>query len=306
MRALLLLVLLLGFAATAHAGCRVEPRDTVPLDLANGHILVTVRVKDIPLAFILDTGAERTLIGEDVVRTLGLKRDSWVASTVRGIGGIEQRPNALPRSLRLGNTVLRRRTVTADTSVTVGPLPLHEAAGRPIAGLLGRDFLSPFDLDIDLPNHRVTLYEIPACAGRLPPWTAPFLAIPAAMPAGKALVVQVLVDGVPLRALVDTGASASLITARGMVRLGLTPAVLEPDPGVNASGIGLAPVPMHRHRFDRLSVGPIVVSGPTSWVAPVHVVPIVDILLGADWLGTRHVWLSFATLQMFVTMPGHG
>jgi hypothetical protein len=32
----------------------------------------------------------------------------------------------------------------------------------------------------------------------------------------------------------------------------------------------------------------------------VHVVPIVDMLLGADWLRTRHVWLSFTTQQMFV------
>jgi hypothetical protein len=29
-------------------------------------------------------------------------------------------------------------------------------------------------------------------------------------------------------------------------------------------------------------------------------VPVVDMLLGADWLGARHVWLSFATRQMFV------
>ena len=41
-------------------------------------------------------------MGEDVVRRLGVERDGWVASTVRGIAGIEERPNALPRSLRLG------------------------------------------------------------------------------------------------------------------------------------------------------------------------------------------------------------
>jgi hypothetical protein len=32
----------------------------------------------------------------------------------------------------------------------------------------------------------------------------------------------------------------------------------------------------------------------------VRVVPIVDMLLGADWLVSRRVWLSFATKQMFV------
>ena len=110
--------------------------------------------------FILDTGADRTLMGEDVVRRLGLERDGWVASIIQGIGGIEQRPNALPRSLRLGSVTLRRRTLSGDTSVTVGPLPVNAVAGRPIAGLLGRDFLSPFDLDLDLPAHRMTLYDV--------------------------------------------------------------------------------------------------------------------------------------------------
>ena len=47
-----------------------------------------------------------------------------------------------------------------DSSVTVGPLPMNEVAGRPLAGLLGRDFLSPFDLDIDLPAHRMTLFDV--------------------------------------------------------------------------------------------------------------------------------------------------
>jgi len=61
-----------------------------------------------------------------------------------------------------------------------------------------------------------------------------------------------------------------------------------------------ARVPMHRHRFDELQVGPDITRDPALWVASVHVVPIVDLLLGADWLRSRHVWLSFATKQMFV------
>jgi hypothetical protein len=287
-------------AAGAQAACRVELRGVVPVDVVDGHILVTVDVNDVAATFILDTGADRTLMGDDVVRRLGLERDGWVASAVRGLGGIEQRPNALPRSLRLGTTVLRRRTVLGDTSVTVGPLPVNEVAGRPIAGLLGRDFLSPFDLDIDLPDRRITLYDVHGCDAWFLPWTTSYAAIPATTPMGAALVVQVLVDGRPLRALVDSGASASLITAPGMFRLGLTPELLARDPGGNGSGVGPARVPMRLHRFVELRVGPDTIRDPTLWVASAHVVPIVDMLLGTDWLRSRHVWLSFATSQIFV------
>jgi hypothetical protein len=300
MRQILPLLLCVGFTVTAQAACRVEPRGVVPVDVVDGHIMVTVEVNDVAATFILDTGADRTLMGEDVVRRLGVERDGWVASTVRGIAGIEERPNALPRSLRLGTTVLRRRTLTGDTSVTVGPLPVNQIAGRPIAGLLGRDFLSPFDLDLDLPEHRVTLYDVHGCDARFLPWTSPYAAIPASTPMGAALVVPVLVDGRPLRALIDSGASASLIVAPGMYRLGLTPELLARDPGGNGSGVGPAAVPMRLHRFAELSVGPDTTRDPMLWVASAHVVPIVDMLLGADWLQMRRVWLSFATKQMFV------
>ena len=300
------LLLLFAAFAPAHAACRVTPQDAVPVELVNGHLLVTVQVNDTPATFILDTGAERTLMGEDVVRQLGVARDTWVASTVLGIGGYEERPNALPRSLRLGSVLLRRRSLAGDNSVTVGPLPVTEIAGHPIAGLLGRDFLSPFDLDIDLPKRRLTLYDVNGCTSGFLPWTTRYAAIPAATPVGAALVVQVAIDGRPLRALIDTGASASLVAAPGMARLGLTPALLARDPGGDGSGVGPAPVFMHRHRFSDLRVGPDTTSDPTLWVARVHAIPIVDMLLGADWLRTRHVWLSFSTKQVFVALPPNG
>ena len=296
----ILLALLLTLTAAAHAACRVDARATVPLAWVNGHILVTVAVNDTDATFILDTGAERTLMGEDVVHQLALQRDTWVASTVRGVGGIEQRPNALPRSLRLGAVTLRRKTLTGDTSVTVGPLPMSIVDGHQIAGLLGRDFLSPFDLDIDLPTHTLTLYDVSGCAGRFLPWSASYAAVPATMPMGSAIVLQVAVDGRLLRALLDTGASATLIAAPGMYRLGVTPDMLARDPGGSASGVGPAQIPMRLHRFASLRVGSEVAHDPKLWVAPVHIVPIVDMLLGADWLHSRRVWLSFGTKQIFV------
>jgi hypothetical protein len=141
--------------------------------------------------------------------------------------------------------------------VTVGPLPLNDVAGRPISGLLGRDFLSPFDLDLDLPGRRMTLYDVRGCDAWFLPWTTPYAAIPAATPMGAALVVQVLVDGRPLRALIDSGASASLVTSPGIYRLGMTEELLARDPGGNGSGVGPAPVPMRRHRLPSCASVPV-------------------------------------------------
>ena len=297
-----LFALLVMIAGTAGAACRVEPLGTVPLQLSAGHILITVAVNDADAVFIMDTGAERTLMSEAAVHRLGLERDGWVASTTLGIGGYEERPNALPHSLRLGGITLRRRTLTGDTSVMVGPLPVNQIEDRPIAGLLGRDFLSPFDLDLDLPARRLTLNAVSGCTMGFLPWTTPYAAIPARTPAGNAMVIQTEVDGRALRTLVDTGASASLLTASGMFLLGLTAEVLEHDPGGNGAGVGPTPVPMRLHRFAELQIGPDVTRDPQLWVASAHVVPIVDMLLGVDWLRSRRVWLSYATRQFFVAV----
>jgi hypothetical protein len=289
-------------AGTACAACTVEPLATVPLQLSGGLILITVAVNDTDAVFIMDTGAERTLMSEEAVHRLGLERDGWVASTVRGLGGYEQRPNALPRSLRLGGVSLRRKTLTGDTSAMVGPLPVNRIEGHPIAGLLGRDFLSPFDLDLDLPAGRLTLNDVRGCSMGFLPWTTPYAAIPASTPAANAMVIQTEVDGRALRTMVDTGASSSLLTASGMFLLGLTAEILEHDPGGNGSGVGPAPVPMRLHRFSELRIGLDVSRDPQLWVASARVVPIVDMLLGVDWLRSHRVWLSYATRQFFVAV----
>ncbi len=107
-------------------------------------------------------------------------------------------------------------------------------------------------------------------------------------------------DGTPLRALLDSGSGASLLTAPGMVRMGLQAANLAADPADTVSGLGPHMVTMHRHRFRTLDAGGEVLDSPAIWVAPVRLPLFVDMLLGEDWLASRRVWISYATRQVFV------
>ena len=112
--------------------------------------------------------------------------------------------------------------------------------------------------------------------------------------------MPVTLDGKPLRALLDTGSGASLLAAPGMYRLGLDQAGLSGDPAGQISGLGPRMVVVHRHRFASLRVGDLLIEPPMLWVEPIRLTPIVDMLLGADWLAARRVWISFATQQVFV------
>lgn len=293
-----LIGLLLG--GTPAAACQVQPRADVPLNLAFRHAIVTVKVNGQPASFVLDTGAERTMVTEAAVQRLGLELDQWVGTTMMGIGGLVRHQNALPRSLTLGGVTLRHPTVLQDKSLAVGPLAVAAFGGQRIDGLLGRDFLSAFDLALDIPGRRLTLYEVHDCQGGFLPWTTPYRVIEALPADRKALVIPTLLDGHWLRTLIDTGAGTSLLTASGIARLGLAPAALTGDPSAVAHGIGSRPIPVRLHRFAMLDIGGARTPEPALLVAPVHLVPIVDLVLGADWLQSRRVWLSYSTLQVFV------
>ena len=148
----------------------------------------------------------------------------------------------------------------------------------------------------------LTLYHVHDCRGPFLPWTQPYVAIAARQPIGTAMVLPVRLDGVKLQALLDTGASASVLTARGMIRLGLTPQRVAGDATAQARGIGPRATTMRLHRFATLQIGAEQEHHPLLWAARIRVVPFVDMLLGADWLARQKVWISFATAQVFVAV----
>jgi hypothetical protein len=302
LREFVLLFCLIG-SGPASAACTVDNKATIPLDASGNVITVPVEVNGITATFILDTGAQRSLVTQATVDRLGLARDEWVGTTMSGVGGIVSRPNANPRTLTLGGVKLVRRTLNHDTSFTVGVLPRIRAGSRVIDGLLGRDFLSLFDLDLDVASGRLTLFQVHGCTGRFLPWSGAYVAVPVTTPAEDAMVVPVTLDGTPLRALLDSGASASLLAAPGIIRTGLRQSSLEGDVADQVSGVGPRMVTMHRHAFRSLQVGAEVIDKPLIWVASIRLAPIVDMLLGADWFAGRRVWLSYATRQLFVNVP---
>lgn len=270
-----------------------EPPGTVALDIVGTTIAVPVAVNGIPGRFILDTGAALTTVTPAAVERFGLALDEWTATTMRGVGGLERRRNANPRSVTIAGLPAHRRGLAGDRTFRVAALP-HSG----VDGLLGRDFLSIFDLDLDLRGNVLTLTEP---TGHPPAWTAGIDPIPTDNPAEYALNVLAALDGVPMRALLDTGAGRTLVAAPGMARLALGLDRLREDPATVTSGLGPHTVTMWQHRFGTLRIGTEDWSQPTLLVAPIPIVPVADMLLGADWLLGRRIWISFGTRRLFAT-----
>jgi hypothetical protein len=297
----ILVCLLLLWPKLVSAACEVRQLAVVPLEIAGTVVLTPVMVNGIPGTFILDTGAAQTVVTPDAVSHFGLALDEWTASTMRGVGGIERRRNADPRSVELGGVALHRRSLARDMTLRVVTLARSAVGGRQVDGLLGRDFLSAFDLDLDFPRRSLTLYDVHDCAGKFLPWTETYLSVPVTNPTESALVVPVELDGIPLRALLDSGASRTLVAAPGMARLGLGLERLQGDTSQIVGGMGPHTVTMWQHQFGKLRIGDETFPNPVYFVAPIQLQPICDLLLGADWLMGRRVWISYATNQLFAT-----
>jgi hypothetical protein len=302
-RLVFLLVALLAPNGDAGA-CAIARQAEVPVRIVAGVPVVGVEVNGVTLPFVLDTGARRSLVTDATVQQAALRLDEWADTTVRGISGYERHRNADPASLALGGIALHRRTLAGDSTLTVGPLPQGALADHDIAGLLGVDFLGGFDLDLDMTRGLLLVYRVSGCTaqalGQSLPWPSGFAAIAASAPIRDVLTIPVELDGVTLRAEIDSGSAVWLLTATGIARMGLSAELLARDPGGSANGIGRFTVAMRRHRFHMLRVGAESIAAPEIWAAPVHVLPVVNLLLGGDWLRRRRVWFSYATSQIFV------
>ena len=290
--------LLCLLATPAYAACRVERRATVPVTRAGGLLLVPASINGTMVDFVLDTGAERSVVGLAAADRLHLARDEWVSTDSTGAGGRDRRRLGRPASFSLGGIALRRHTVAADSSVVVGPV-LDQVDGRPVAGLLGEDFLSPFDLDLNIGAGTLTLYSVSDCAGRFLPWTEHYTAIAAWRPVRNMLMLPMRIGGTSLQAELDSGAAATTVTFFGMLPLGLAA-----GGGITVRGFGAGSLAARTQHFPAVQIGDMTAAPADLLVAPIHTLRSVGVLLGADWLAKWHVWVSWATDQVFVAAPG--
>ncbi len=286
------LIALAALPAPAGA-CRVELRAEAPVALAEGFAVAPARLGGRAVSMVLDTGAEGMLVTPDVADALGLRRDPARRVRVLGTGGpVVAEVAALP-TLEFGGLAW---TALSAPVVAVPGLP---AADPAVAGLIGAPVLAGHDLDLDLPRGRVRLHDVRDCPDGIRPFAPPYVMLPMRLSASRQPLVPVLVNGVELRAVLDTGSRGTVLTEEAARRAGLGRPLREDV----TSGVDGAATPMHWHRTRELRVG---------WEAlPEMVVGVAaldggeaDMLLGMDYLAARRVWVSYAGGRVFLQAPG--
>jgi hypothetical protein len=202
---------------------------------------------------------------------------------LRGAGGLlEENRNASVSSVRLGGVALTQRGPGAAVSMAVS----RSADLGGMDGLLGGDLLGHLDLDLDVPGGSLTLTD-PDCP-------APGVAVVLTRLRRALLLAPVRLDGQDLTALLDTGATMSLLNARGMHRLGIAADYRAQSSHAKSIGGTFA---AEAHRFRSLALGPLSVGNPVVMAYPIAE-PAYDMIVGLDLLGQRRLRLSNTGLRL--------
>ena len=125
----------------------------VPIEVVyGGLIFVKVEVNGQPMSFILDTGAEFTLLNSSRVSKLNLQA---IGTFATGAGGGDVVVSFVPKmSIQVGGA-----TTTDQIIAAVLLDELEKPLQRPLDGILGYDFLSRFVVELDYKNQRIRLHD---------------------------------------------------------------------------------------------------------------------------------------------------
>ena len=313
-RGCLLAVALAAANGAAFAeGCKYKRIASLPYRWDHVRMMVDASVGGHPVRAQVDTGAEPILMFEDVAERLQL-RLAHLDGEAYGVGGRSQTYLTQLRDLRLGRFAWdRAHAVILPRAAS----EIEEADSSEL--LVGSSLLLQHDMEIDADVLR--FYDPEGCGDApLGYWAddVPWVPMLAAARGDFGVEVLVHVDGVPVRAAIDTGSPYSLLDLSIARRLGFDPA--RAGPADERQGFGRHSMRSWLGDFGAIAIGPEVVHRPTLRVADMwgHVVSdaqsmdarrVVDddwpqMLLGADFVRTHRLLISMDQRRVYFSYVG--
>jgi predicted aspartyl protease len=283
---------LILLAACAHDGtgsCRMQQVADLAATVDQNGLGVTGQVEHTDIRLAIDTAAAETVLTPATASTLLLAR----------AGGSHNQQSGHRHGAESGTTA----NANAFADISLGTADFQRqfrvADATKLGGVIGADLLSDYDLELDLPDHRLRLWRAPGCGLADLPWTGPHEAVPMQVTGGELLRLPVTIDGQTVEAVLDTAAPVSLLQANAARRLGVTSAQLSADTTIAAHGVGGGAAQARLHRFGAIIVGQDRVVGPRIGVADFPL-ETGEMVLSLDYLADRHVWVSYRTGQVFI------
>ena len=141
-----------------HAMCLLGFTALAVREVATGHHLIEATINGRTGEFVLDTGANMTVIDQAHLRDFGISGASGSLGGAIGVGGGGQARRVAIDSFTIGSIPIRQRRVVASD---LGPLltTLGRASGTTVNGIIGQDVLNEHRAIIDVARPMLYLIE---------------------------------------------------------------------------------------------------------------------------------------------------
>lgn len=245
--------------------------------------------------FGVDTGASASAIYETFREKLDLVPEPGAQIEMYGTGGsqIIQRYR-LPRMSVAG--------VDAGQLLVSG-FPSGIKHGEGVMGVLGRDVLGAYMVEFDMVSSRLGLHAPEAVPASEHGWDTVPIRL---MPQIGFVMLDVTLNGTPVTAVLDTGASRTFMNWHAARAAGLTPQ----SPGLKAetlaSGVTRHAFPYHVGEFSRIDVGnaafgqnPLAI-GDLPVFEPMGMDKAPGMILGLDLMGDRRFIVDYPGLRLLI------
>jgi len=311
MRAVLLAVVIaLAFsrsgAAAPPASCKLVLLNSIPITVTpdGSRALVTVAINGTDEKFVLDTGGAATQISAEVAQELKLPVTDLNGKMLDIVG------RASTRAVRVSTLGLGR---LQDRNTTL-PVMTASFDGAPFAGLFAADYMANYDVEVDFSAGKMNYFSQEHCPGKVVYWPA---TVGTAVPMrfwDHHLNLSVSLDGHAVRAMIDTGAPSTTLSAM----------TAKQEFGVPSEGAGGK---AFEHVFEKLSFEGLEVKNPNILVLPdligskdpnngyvtgsrLHRTDDPDsadpvMLIGMNILSKLHLYIAFSEHMIYIT-PASG
>lgn len=313
--ALALGVLSIVAGGTANAACQLVKTDELQVRFVGNRPLVEATINGKSAWLLVDTGAYASTLFGPAAAKLGLKLYDTGDRAV-GVGGEVEVMQTSIDEFALQKTKVKGFVMNVTGGIHAGGR-VSQDDDREVVGILGRNFLALVDVEFDLPNDKIRLFQVHDCGRRsLAYWSdAPGYVDMDRMGKFSPFVFPLKLNGFYVLSVLDSGAGLTVVTPSIAAHAGIREDQYSGEGG-RAGGIGNRTVQTRTATFDMIDLGDEKVPHAQLEVSElfrndegVNTGSLVasgrtEMLLGADFLHSHRVFISTSQNRIYYTYSG--
>lgn len=291
----------LGLLLAGHAWadeCHLGSYGTLPVEMVGSRATTVVKINGNDARFILDTGAFFNFMSNANAAALGLKLEQApFGYRIRGVGGEANIHQAHVKKFGILDTTFD------NVDFIVGGTDAGE-------GLLGANLLDLWDLELDLAHGKVTLFKAEHCDKvSLAYWVKDGKyneaeIEPSRNEHDRRTFFTVVINGTKLRAVLDSGANATVLVRRAAERAGIDVNAAGVKAGSTSTGVGSKPVKTWTVHVNSFAIGTEMIQNTQMQVIDSGMGDDTDMLLGVDFILAHRIFIANSKKMAYFTYNG--